>query len=140
MKAMDDGGNYQGLRLRNAAAVAFAALDEYGFQLRDSQLDAWRGASVVAANDTVAIVVGADWYERELSVSIQVAGAKPLPVESLIPDLRGVTRLLPRNARRGVLQRRLDLIVEALRSQAPEVLEGGHEALTRVLKAGASPM
>jgi len=140
MKSMADIGNYQGLRLRNAAAVAFAALDEYGFRLRDSQLDAWRGASVVAANDTVVIAVEADWYERELSVSVQVEGAKPLPVEILIPELRGVTRLLPRNARRGVLQRRLDRIVEALRSQAPTVLEGGHEALAWVLKAGAERM
>jgi hypothetical protein len=139
MEAINELGNYQGVRLRNASAVAFAVLAEYGFQLRDSRLNTWQGASVVAANDTVAIVVDADWSERELSVSIQVTGAQPLPVERLIPELRHVTRLLPRNAGRGVLQRRLNLIVEALLSEAPDVLQGGHQALMRVVKAGAAP-
>ncbi len=57
-----------------------------------------------------------------------------MPVENLIPELHGLLRL-PRDER-GVLQRRLERIVQALQARAPEVLDGGHRALARVLKAG----
>jgi hypothetical protein len=130
-------GNYQARRLWKAAVTAFAGLDEHGFRLQDRQLDWWRGASVVATADMVAIAVGADWLEGELSVSVQVAGAGPVAIENVIPPLRYAVRRLPRDPTRGVLERRLRLVVAGIRSHAPELLLGGDEALERVLKAGA---
>lgn len=138
MKEWHDGGvaeveNYQGQRLLAAAMGAFGQL---GFQVRDQHLDAWRGASLTVVRGTVAIAVDADWLERELAVSVRVAGAGPLPVEVLIPELRATLRL-PRDATRGVLQRRLERVARALESRMPEVLGGGQPALDRVLRAGA---
>jgi len=122
MAGVADVQNFQGLRLRNAAAAAFAALNDYGFRVRGAHTDAWRGVGVVVATDTVEIAVDADWYDRELCVSIQVAGAGPIPVENVIPELAGAVRLLPHNATRGVLQRRLELIVRTLRRKRQRCL------------------
>jgi hypothetical protein len=58
-----------------------------------------------------------------------------MPIETLIPELQGLQRL-PREATRGVLQRRLERIVQAIQVRAPEVLDGGQRALARVLEAG----
>ena len=132
-------GDTQGLRLWNAAASAVRVLEYRGFRLRDAMLGHGRGASVVIANDTVAIMVDCDWYERVLAVSIQVAGAEPVPVENLVTDRHGALRLLPRNATRGVLQRRLELIVQELLEDAPEVLDGGDQALERIASARGLP-
>ena len=135
MTGMADVGNYQGQRLWSAATAAFAVLHGFGFRMCEPHLDAWRGADVVVASETVTIAVEADWLERELGVWVHVAGAPPMPIENLIPELHGLLRL-PRDATRGVLQRRLERIVQALQVQAPEVLDGGQQALARVLEAG----
>ncbi|GAA1891521.1 hypothetical protein [Asanoa iriomotensis] len=103
--------------------------------MRESHPNAWRGADVAVANETVTITVEADWVERQLAVWVQVAGAPHVPVEKLVPELRGLLRL-PRDATRGVLQRRLERVVKALQVRAPEVLDGGPRALARVLEAG----
>lgn len=124
--------------MRKAATAAFAALADHGFQVRDTQIGWDRGASVVVASGWVTIAVDADFLECELSVTVQVAGARPVPVENLVPALRGVVRRrLPRDATRGVLQSRLSTVMNALRIQAPEVLAGGEEGLEAVLRAGA---
>src|SRR5437763_6781396 len=126
----------QGLRLLHAVTAAFAVLDEDGFQVRDSQLGHDRGATVVVASDTVSIEVTGDWYERQLSISLKVTGSPWLPIERLLPDLPIASRPLPRNAKRGALEDRLNKTVTALREQAPEVLRGGPEAVARVLQTG----
>jgi hypothetical protein len=125
------------MRLRKAATVAFAALADYGFQVRDTHGGWDRGASVVVASTWVMIVVDTDFIESVLSVSVQVAGARPVPVEALVPAVRHVVRKrLPRDATRGVLQSRLSAVAEALLVEAPEVLSGSEEGLDAVLKAG----
>ncbi|MEV4534564.1 hypothetical protein AB0J82_12110 [Asanoa sp. NPDC049518] len=125
---MADAGNYQGERLWNAAVAAFDGLD--GFHVVEPRLDAWRGAGVTVTSETVSIIVEADWVECELAVWVQVAGAPPVPVEKLVPELRGLRRL-PRGATRGVLRSRLEQIVRAVQERAPEVLDGGEPALAR---------
>ncbi|RZU76573.1 hypothetical protein EV384_5238 [Micromonospora kangleipakensis] len=135
MTGVADVGNHQGQRLWNATVTAFAVLDGFGVRVCEPHLDAWRGADVVVASETVTIAVAADWLERELAVWVHVVGARPMPVENLIPELHGLLRL-PRDATRGALQRRLERIVQALQARAPEVLDGGQRALARVLKAG----
>ncbi|GAB3960160.1 hypothetical protein [Micromonospora vulcania] len=132
---MADVGNYQGRRLWNATVTAFAVLDRYGFRVGAARLEWERGADVVVANATVTITVQADWLERELVVWVQVAGARPMRVEQLIPDFPGLRRL-PRSPTRGVLQRRLGRVAQALQVHAPEILQGGQRALARVLDAG----
>lgn len=123
--------------MRKAATAAFAALTYYGFQVRDAQVGWDRGASVVVASTWVMIVVDADFVECELSVSVQVAGAGPVPVEALVPAVRHVVRKrLPRDATRGVLQSRLSTVAKALLAEAPEVLSGSEEGLDAVLKEG----
>lgn len=67
-----------------------------------------------------------------------MVGAGHLPIESILPETRGTLRL-PRNATRGVLQRRLERILQAVKNGAPELLDGGEQALDRVLRAGADP-
>ena len=131
---MVDRGGDPGLRLRNAAVRAFAVLQQYGFRLRDAHVDGTHGDSVVVASDTVAIVVRADWHERQLSVVIQMAGARPVPVERLLPHLR-IARL-PRNPGQGTLRRRLTPVAEALRSQTPHIVVGGDDAHRQVQQAG----
>jgi hypothetical protein len=76
MAAVEDVAHYQGPRLGNAADAAFAALDDHVFRLRDLPPESWRGASCIATNDTLETAVEADGYERELSVSIRVAGIR----------------------------------------------------------------
>jgi hypothetical protein len=128
---MADGGSVQGIRLQRAVTAAFAPLAGHGFQVRDTQSGWDRGASVVVASGSVTIVVDADFLECELSVKVQVAGARPVPVEDLVPAVRGVVRRrLPRDATRGVLQSRLGAVVNALLAQAPEVLRGGDEGVS----------
>ena len=134
MTGVADVGNYQGQRLWNATIAAFAVLDGFGFRVCETHLDAWRGADVTVASETVTIAVVADWSDRELAVWVHVAGARPMPIQTLIPELHGLLRL-PREATRGVLQRRLERIVQALQVRAPEVLTGGQPALARVLEA-----
>jgi hypothetical protein len=67
---------------------------------------------------------------------VKVVGAQYLPIESLAPEIRGTLRL-PRNATRGALQRRLERILQAIKNRAPELLDGGEEALDRMLRSGA---
>jgi hypothetical protein len=50
-----------------------------------------------------------------------------------IPEVHGLLRL---PVTRGVLQRRLERIVQALQARAPEVLANAQRALARVLEAG----
>ena len=138
MAAASETGNYQGQRLLKAAIAAFAVLGESGFKIRETDLETWRGAGLTVASQSVAIHVEAEWRDRELAVWVQVAGARAVPVEKLIPELRGTLRL-PRDAKPGVLQRRLERIVRALQTQMPEVQAGGQPALDRVLRAGAEP-
>ena len=138
MASMAENENYQGQRLLNAAAAAFGGLSDAGFRILDPHVGAWRGGSLTVVSETITITVEADWYEHELSVHVQVAGAEHLPIERLLPEVRGALRL-PRDATRGVLQRRLERIVRALQTRAPEVLEGGQPALDQVLRAGAKP-
>jgi hypothetical protein len=130
-------GDPQGLRLVNAAMAAFSVLDEFGFRIEEPRVSGGRGADVLVRSDQVSISVTGDWYDRELSVAIQVSGAGWLPVDRLVPELSSATRRLPRNAKRGVLQKRLEQVATGLRLKAPEVLTGGPTALARVLKAGA---
>ena len=118
--------------------AAFPGLSDAGFRILDSHVGARRGASLTVASETITITVDADWYDHELSVHVQVAGAQHLPIERLLPELRGALHL-PGDATRGVLQRRFERIVRALQARAPEVLEGGQPALDRVLRAGAEP-
>jgi hypothetical protein len=88
--------------------TAFAALDGYGFGVRDSQVGHNRGATIVVTNDTVSIDITADWYERKLSISVKVPGSAWVPIERLLPDLQLVIRPLPCNAKRGALEARLN--------------------------------
>lgn len=127
----------QGVRLLNAVVAAFSSLEEFGFQIEQPRIGGGRGTRILARSDDVAIDVTADWYDRELSVAIKVAGADWLPIARLLPELSAATRPLPRNAKRGVLQKRLEQISTGLRLNAPEVLAGGSAALARVLRAGA---
>lgn len=138
MAGAAEAGNYQGQRLLKAATAALEVLGESGFKVRETDLDEWRGAGLTVASQSVAIHVGAEWWDRELAVWVQVAGAQAVPVEKLIPELRGTLRL-PRDATPGVLKRRLERIVRALQTQMPEVLADGQDALDRVLRAGAEP-
>jgi hypothetical protein len=138
MAGAAEASNYQGQRLLKAATAAFAVLGESGFEVRETDLDEWRGAGLTVASQSVAIHVGAEWWDRELAVWVQVAGAPAVPVEKLIPELRGTLRL-PRDATPGVLKRRLERIVRALQTRMPELLVGGQPALDRVLRAGAEP-
>jgi hypothetical protein len=130
-------GDPQGLRLVNAAVAAFSVLDEFGFRIGEPRVFGGRGADVLARSDHVSISVTGDWYDRELFVAIKVSGARWLPVDRLLPELSAATRRLPRNAKRGVLQKRLEQIAVELRLKAPEVLTGGPAGLARVLQAGA---
>ncbi|GIG93005.1 hypothetical protein [Plantactinospora endophytica] len=127
----------RGVRLLNAVVAAFGSLEEFGFQIAHPRIGGGRGAQVLVGSDDVAIDVTADWYDRELSVAIKVAGADWLPIARLLPELSAAMRPLPCNARRGVMQKRLERISTGLRLNAPEVLAGGSAALARVLRAGA---
>ncbi|WP_232074649.1 hypothetical protein [Phytohabitans suffuscus] len=124
---MGNAGSYQGQRLLAAATAAFAELGDLGFRVRERDVGAWRGGEVTVASDTVTIVIQADWIDREMAVWVRVAGAQYLPIESLIPDIRGNTLRLPRNATRGALQRRLEQIVQAVKSHASELLKGSDQ-------------
>lgn len=116
------------MRLHKAVTAAFATLADHGFHVRDAQVGWDRGASVVVASTRVRFVVEADFLESELSVSVQVAGAGPVPIEDLVPAVRHVVRRrLPRDATRGVLQSRLSEVVKALLVEAPELLSGDDE-------------
>jgi hypothetical protein len=135
MVPMED--NYQAQRLLAAVRAAFGPLAEYGFRVeREPDLDDWRGATVEVGSDTVTLTVTTDWWESDLSVWVTVAGAKPIAVEMLLPGMRSIRRI-PRSASRGVLQSRLERVVKALQTQAPELLDGSGPALDRVLRDGA---
>lgn len=133
---IEDGGP-QRLRLINAAAAAFSVLDEFGFRIEEPRGSSGRGAHVLVRSDQVSISVTGDWYDKELFVAIKMSGAGWLPVDRLLPELSSATRRLPMNAKRGVLQKRLEQIATGLRLKAPEVLAGGPAALAQVLKAAA---
>jgi hypothetical protein len=128
------------IRLREAATAAFAPLEVYGFRLDPVRFGVWPGPHVVAANKGTAIYTEIDPYSGRLAVSIELAGSVPIRVEKLIPSLPAADWPLPRNPNRRVLRRRLDLIVQALRVQAPVLLTGGDTALGWVLDAVVQPV
>jgi hypothetical protein len=131
------GENHQARRLLVATVAAFAPLAEFGFRVeREPDPEDWRGATVEVGSDTVTITVWTDWWDNLLQVWVTVAGAERIGVVALVPELRSIGRIA-RSATRGALQSRLERVVEAIRKDAPELLDGGGPALDRVLRAGA---
>jgi hypothetical protein len=121
--------------LTTAANVALQTLGPWGFRLQDA-LATGRGSTVVLASDTVALELSADWLEGYLYATVRASGTAPLPVEKLIPTVRFALRRLPRRTTRGVLEGRIQLIVNSIEAHAPELLRGGDEALDLVLRDG----
>ena len=139
MAGMTGAGEHLAIRLREAATAAFAPLEDYGFRLDPLRFGVWPGPHVVAASKSTAIYTEIDPYTGRLVVSIEVAGSIPIRAEKLIPGFPEAGWPLPRNPNRRVLRRRLDLIVQALRVQAPVLLSGGDGVLGWVLDAVVRP-
>lgn len=139
MADMTGAGEHLAIRLREAATAAFAPLEDYGFRLDPLRFGVWPGPHVVVANKSTAIYTEIDGYTGRLVVSIEVAGSIPIRAEKLIPGFPEAGWPLPRNPHRRVLRRRLDLVVQALRVQAPVLLTGGDGVLGWVLDAVVRP-
>jgi hypothetical protein len=85
----------------------------------------YRGETVECSNGQTLIVVSADWLEGELSLTVQQAGASPVPITDFI-DLSRIKGLhltrLGRNVSTDTVEATLRKIGAALDEQAGSAL------------------
>lgn len=83
----------------------------------------------------VLITVGTDRLEGDLTVDLQAAGGKPIPLQHVV-DLSRVRALhlhrLPRGVSTGVLTSTLSKVAQVLQTQAADILEATPGGLARL--------
>jgi hypothetical protein len=79
----------------------------------------------------VEITIEADWLEGEFGVWLTVADVT-VGFEQVVPDASKRLTRIPRNAKAGQLQSRIEAVLELLAAEAPELLAGGPAAEQRL--------
>jgi hypothetical protein len=121
----------QGQRLRRAAEAAFSRWPS--FTCLSAQVEHDRGGSVEWSNGIVRITIWADWTEGEFGVWLSGADVT-VGFEQVVPDASKRLTRIPRDAKAGQIQARIEAVLERLASDAPELLTGEQPAAEQRLR------